>query len=101
MIDSTNSALVLVVDDDMMMRLLARETLEQAGFRVEEAEDGEAALSVFQTLRPDVVMLDVLMPVLDGFDTCAALRRLDGGAHVPILMMTGLDDTDSINRVYE
>jgi diguanylate cyclase (GGDEF)-like protein/PAS domain S-box-containing protein len=101
MTDSLKSALVLVVDDDMMMRLLARETLEQAGFRVEEAEDGEAAVSAFQALRPDVVMLDVLMPVLDGFDTCAALRRLDGGMHVPILMMTGLDDTDSINRVYE
>ena len=101
MTDSIKSALVLVVDDDMMMRLLARETLEQAGFRVEEAEDGEAALAAFQALRPDLVMLDVMMPVLDGFEACAALRELEHGMHVPILMMTGLDDTDSINRVYE
>ena len=93
--------LILVVDDDMTMRLLARETLEQAGFRVEEAEDGQAGLDAFTELRPDVILLDVMMPVLDGFEACAALRRLEGGACVPILMMTGLDDSDSINRVYE
>jgi len=92
--------LVLVVDDDMMMRILARETLEQAGYRVEEAEDGQAAVSAFQTLRPDVILLDVMMPVLDGFEACAAIRGLEGGERVPVLMMTGLDDSDSINRVY-
>ena len=93
--------LILVVDDDMTMRLLARETLEQAGFRVEEAEDGQAALDAFAERGADVILLDVMMPVLDGFEACAALRRLKGGASVPILMMTGLDDSDSINRVYE
>jgi diguanylate cyclase (GGDEF)-like protein/PAS domain S-box-containing protein len=101
MSDSFQPALVLVVDDDMTMRLLARETLEQAGFTVEEAEDGHGALAAFEALRPDVVLLDVVMPVLDGFEACAALRALEGGLHVPILMMTGLDDSDSINRVYE
>jgi diguanylate cyclase (GGDEF)-like protein/PAS domain S-box-containing protein len=100
MTDDSQRPLVLVVDDDMMMRLLARETLEQAGFRVEEAEDGQAAVTAFEALRPDVVLLDVIMPVLDGFEACAAIRRLEGGDCVPVLMMTGLDDSDSINRVY-
>ena len=93
--------LVLVVDDDVTMRLLARETLEQAGFRVEEAADGGAGVAAFERLRPDIVLLDVQMPVLDGFGACAALRKLEGGDHVPVLMMTGLDDSDSINRAYE
>jgi diguanylate cyclase (GGDEF)-like protein/PAS domain S-box-containing protein len=83
------------------MRMLARETLEQAGFVVEEAGDGQAGLEAFEALSPDVVLLDVIMPVLDGFETCAALRALPHGARVPILMMTGLDDSESINRVYE
>jgi len=101
MMSASEQPLVLIVDDDVTMRLLASETLGQAGFRVVEAEDGRAALAVFEALRPDVVLLDVMMPVLDGFETCAALRRIEGAEHVPVLMMTGLDDSDSINRVYE
>ena len=93
--------LVLVIDDDGMMRMLVREALESGGFRVEEAEDGEQGLALFPALRPDVVLLDVVMPGMDGFDTCAALRRLPAGARVPVLMMTGLDDTASVNRAYE
>jgi diguanylate cyclase (GGDEF)-like protein/PAS domain S-box-containing protein len=93
--------LVLVVDDDRMTRLLTRETLEQGGFGVEEAGDGQAGLAAFEQFRPDLVLLDVMMPVLDGFEACAALRRLEGGNRVPVVMMTGLDDSESINRAYE
>lgn len=92
---------VLVVDDDLTMRLLARTSLEQAGFVVEEAEHGEQALSLFAYVRPDIVLLDVMMPGLDGFDTCAALRRLPDGERTPVLMVTGLEDLDSIHRAYE
>lgn len=95
------SPLVLVVDDDVTTRLLARESMEQAGFRVEEAEDGAAALSIFADLHPDIVLLDLMMPRMDGFDTCAALRSLPEGIHTPVLMMTGLDDVQSITRAYE
>ena len=93
--------LVLVVDDEAIMRLLARTTLEQAGFAVEEAEDGQAGLAAFERLQPDLVLLDVMMPILDGFEACEALRKLEGGEHAPVLMMTGLDDSDSINRAYQ
>ena len=100
---STGAAkqLVLVVDDDVITRTLSRETLEQGDFAVEEAEDGEGGVAAFERLRPNIVLLDVMMPVLDGFEACAALRRLEGGEHVPVLMMTGLDDADSINRAFE
>lgn len=93
--------LVLVVDDDMTVRFLAREVLEQAGFCVEEADDGAPALTVFTANPPDIVLLDVMMPTMDGFAACAALRAQPGGSHIPVLMMTGLDDMDSINRAYE
>jgi diguanylate cyclase (GGDEF)-like protein/PAS domain S-box-containing protein len=93
--------LVLVVDDEAIMRLLARATLEQAGFAVEEAGDGQAGLAAFERLQPDLVLLDVVMPILDGFEACRALRKLPGGEHAPVLMMTGLDDSDSINRAYQ
>lgn len=94
---------ILVVDDGMTIRLLVREALEQAGFVVEEAEDGRQALAMFQHLSPtpDLVLLDVLMPELDGFETCAALREMPAGEHLPIVMLTGLEDEGSIHRAYE
>ena len=101
MSSATAKQLVLVVDDDVITRSLARETLEQGNFVVEEAEDGEAGLSAFERLRPSIVLLDVMMPALDGFEACAALRELEGGEHIPVLMMTGLDDAESINRAFE
>jgi len=93
--------LVLVVDDDNMMRRLVRATLEQAGFTVEEAEDGREGVAAFERTRPDMVLLDVMMPNMDGFEACTALRSMEGGDLVPVLMMTGSTDSDWINRAYE
>ncbi|MGQ0656950.1 MAG: putative bifunctional diguanylate cyclase/phosphodiesterase [Chromatiales bacterium] len=92
---------VLVVDDDPAARLLAREALEQAGFHVTEAEDGREALRLIELEPPDIVLLDVIMPELDGYAACTVIRSLSGGQHVPVLMMTGLDDMESIKRAYE
>jgi len=91
---------VLVVDDEEMQRILARTSLEQAGYIVDEAADGAQALDRFAESVPDLVLLDVRMPVLDGFDTCQAIRETPEGRHMPILMLTGLDDVDSIDRAY-
>lgn len=93
-------ARILVVDDDVTTRFLVSETLEQAGFYIEQAENGRQALADFERLRPDLVTLDVMMPELDGFTTCAELRRLPHGSQVPILMVTGLDDYDSIHQAF-
>ncbi len=92
--------LVLIVDDEDLTRLFARQTLEAAGFRVEEATDGDLGLAAIQQLAPDLVMLDVLMPIRDGFEVCAALRSLPERSETPVLMMTGLEDADAIDRAY-
>jgi len=91
----------LVVDDDMVLRPLMSEVLRQVGFVVAEAEDGKQALSAFVQVHPDIVLLDVVMPDMDGFTICATLRALPAGEHTPVLMVTGLDDTESIKRAYE
>lgn len=92
--------LILIVDDELSVRLLVRSCLRKAGFDVEEAEDGPQALSLFSSLNPDMVLCDVLMPGMSGYDVCTEMRKLDAGAHVPIVMLTGLDDMQSIEDAY-
>ena len=92
---------ILVVDDDVIMRDMARESLTKVGFSVSEAENGVRALQALEKLRPDIILMDVMMPEMDGFATACAVRQLPGFEMVPILIMTALDDLDSINRAYE
>ena len=65
------------------------------------ADGGAAGLRLFQAHRPDIVLLDCLMPRKDGFATCGELRAMPEGEHVPVLMLTSLSDEDSVNRAYE
>ena len=92
---------IFLIDDSPVDRFMAREALEQEGFRVIECDSGEAGLSACAEHLPDCVLLDVKMPRMNGFETCAALRATEHGTHLPVLMLTGLDDVDSINRAYE
>jgi len=92
--------LVLVVDDDGTARFLARASLERADLAVEEAANGREGVAAFERLRPELILMDVLMPEMDGFEACAAIRSLPGGELVPVLMMTGLDDVESIRKAY-
>ena len=98
---SRKQPLVLVVDDDELQRLPARATLEQAGFEVQEAEDGSEALRLVDDCRPDLILLDVKMPGADGFTVCEQIRAEPATELTPVLMMTGLEDVESINRAYE
>lgn len=91
---------VLVVDDDDIQRVMCCESLTQAGFNVVEANDGLPALEAFENQKIDLVILDVMMINLDGFETCRRIRKSPEGKHVPILMMTGLDDVESIDHAY-
>ena len=91
---------ILVADDDGTQRLFFRQALDAAGFDVIEAEDGATALTAFERCRPALALLDVLMPVMDGFAACAALRATEAGRHAPILMMTSLDDIGAVERAY-
>jgi len=92
---------ILVVDDDMMIRLLMRESLEQAGFDVLEAEDGAKAIQSFTETLPEIVLMDVEMPKMDGFSACAALRRLPQGEDTPVILVTGHDDAETVNRAFD
>ena len=92
---------VLVIEDDKMQRFLYREALEPAGFEIVEADSGRTAIAIFGEVSPDVVLLDVLMPEMNGFDTCRAIRAMPIGTTTPILMATGLDDIESIELAYQ
>ncbi|MFN0314782.1 MAG: EAL domain-containing protein [Burkholderiales bacterium] len=92
---------ILVADDEELTRLFARQALEAEGFHVEEAEDGKSALEVARRVRPDLIILDVLMPGKSGFEVCQEMRRRPEFRRTPILMMTGLDDADSVKHAYD
>ena len=94
-------AKVLLVDDDDVNLLLIAVALRERGFVVTEASSGERAIELLADWLPDVVVLDALMPGLDGFQTCRELRILPGCESLPVLMLTGLDDDASITRAYE
>ncbi len=94
-------ALILIIDDDAAHRLVARKALEQAGFMVEEAKDGEQGFFAVIRTRPDLVLLDVMMPKFDGYEFCVELRRDPEFINLPVLMVTALDDIESINRAFE
>lgn len=96
-----NTAVVLVADDDESVRTFIRAALEEVGLIVCEASNGEEALQQFAVRRPDIIVLDVMMPVMDGYTTCSRLRGSVGGSRVPILMMTGMDDVEAIAGAYE
>ena len=94
-------SLVLIVDDEPFMRMQLRLSLQYEGYRTAEAQDGREALIVFQQLHPDIVLLDAIMPDMDGFDCCTQLQSLDASKYTPILMITGLEDQESVDRAFE
>ncbi len=93
--------LILIVEDDAQLRTLLRIAIQNSDYDVAEAEDGLSALDSFHLRRPDAILLDVMMPDMDGFQVCEAVRATPHGKNIPVIMMTGLDDTDSIDRAYE
>src|SRR5450631_3462292 len=92
---------VLIIDDDPVFTLLASETLEQAGFKAKVASNTQDALTSFEQEKPDLVLLDVELPGSNGFQLCATLRAMSPGVDVPIVMVTGHDDTESIAQAYQ
>lgn len=95
-----DSPLVLVVDDDRSLRALLCFAMEEEGYRVVEANNGENCLAQFMRLQPDLVLLDAVMPVMDGFTCCSQLRTLPIAEHTPVLMITVLDDRESVDRAF-
>lgn len=99
--EETRAALILVVDDDVTVRSMAEHYLGAAGFRVLTLSEGGSVLETFQTSRPDAVLLDVMLPDADGFSICRELRNLPEAEHVPVAMLTSLNDEDSIRMAFE
>ncbi|WP_017653531.1 GGDEF domain-containing response regulator [Fortiea contorta] len=122
---SKQPPVILVADDDQTVRLLLRRAMEKEGYRVVEVNDGEQCLHAYETIKPDIVLLDAVMPVMDGFTCCkqllkiarnnlmSALATFDTDSalgntvisklweRTPILMITCLDDEESVNRAFE
>ena len=92
---------ILIVDDDQTSRLLASCSLSASGFEVLEAPDGETALEVLAARRVALVLLDVEMPGIDGFETCKRIRILPEHCSTPVVMITGNDDQQSIEAAFE
>ncbi|MDM9584465.1 PleD family two-component system response regulator [Nostoc sp. GT001] len=95
-----SQCLVLIVDDEPFIRLILRHFLEQEGYQIAEAQNGIEAINVFKQLHPDIVLLDAIMPDMDGFECCTQLELLDCNKHTPILMITGLEDQESVDRAF-
>ena len=92
---------VLVVDDEAVTRMMVRRVLSDSGYDVVDVEDGEAAVRTCRDTPPDLVLMDVRMPVMNGFDACRAIRQLAGGQHLPVLMLTALDDVMAATLAFE
>ncbi|WP_312488957.1 putative bifunctional diguanylate cyclase/phosphodiesterase [Massilia timonae] len=99
---STQRGTVLVADDDPVMRLLMLEMLAQVGMEGIEAGDGQEAVELARERVPDLILMDVDMPRMDGFTACRAIRAAEkDGACVPIVMVTGSDDVEAVTQAYE
>lgn len=92
---------ILIAASDPSRRTRMRKTLEEAGFAVVAAANGEEALEKFKTGDPDVVLLDTNLPKMDGFEVCRAIRQIPAGQHKPILLVVGAGKAEAIRRAFE
>ena len=98
---SAKQVRVLIADDDAILREIAGAMLKEAGFAVQSVASGDAAVAACALRMPDIALLDVEMAGGDGYQACTNIRCLPGGADLPIVMVTGCDDTVSIDQAYE
>jgi CheY-like chemotaxis protein len=91
------AARILIADDDDSIRRLIATNLLAAGYEVIAAKDGKEACALFEKEAPDVVLLDVMMPGMDGFAACDAIRQLPNGANVPVAFLTAHGDARTVS----
>jgi DNA-binding response OmpR family regulator len=94
--DPQQAPIILVVDDEEDIRYLLQISLEQEGFRVVTASSGREALHFIADNRPDLVVLDVMMPEIDGFEVLRRLKENEATCHIPVVMLTAKDSTSAV-----
>jgi DNA-binding response OmpR family regulator/DNA-binding CsgD family transcriptional regulator len=94
-------SIVLVVDDSIDELTMISETLESAGTTTLVARDGQSALAIVERVTPDAILMDAVMPGMDGFETCRRLKQKSAIADVPVIFMTGLSDTDHVLQGFD
>lgn len=92
---------ILIAEDDRMTRAMISHILANDGYRVIEAEDGKACLAAYHKETPNLVLLDAMMPGINGFDCCGQIMKLPESAYTPILMITGLEDQTSVDWAFD
>jgi len=98
---STNKLKALLADDDAGIQLTLCALLEQKGYVVTTVGNGVQAVDALSNDEFNIVLLDIRMPEMDGFEACKSIREMENGKNVPILMLTGQDDADSIKKAFE
>ncbi|WP_445369007.1 EAL domain-containing protein [Methylomonas sp. BW4-1] len=94
-------SLILAIDDDDMVRLMLQEILQREAFDVICAASGKQGLALAASERPNLVLLDVMLPDLNGFDCLQAIKNMPGNSLLPVVMLTGMDDLESVNRAFQ
>lgn len=92
---------ILVIDDEALTRRLLHHCLTRAGYDVIEAENGQDALTKLESTHPDFIISDVLMPVMNGFETVKAIREMPEFVHTPVIFLSSKADTDAEHRGLE
>jgi diguanylate cyclase (GGDEF)-like protein len=92
---------VLIVDDDQSTRMTVASVLEREGYQVELGANGRDAVRLFEVLRPNVIIMDAMMPIKDGFEACREIKAMQGGSDVPVLITTALESEKSVDLAYE
>ena len=101
--DTSKPSLILIVDDDKSTRILLKLLLQKEGFQILEVENGQECLNAWQQHQPDMILLDAVMPVMDGFECCQKINQIqkqNNDLGIPILMITGLNDRESVDRAF-
>ena len=99
--EATEQKTILIADDDPAIRNILRLAIEKQGHKVIDVDDGAKAFAAFEEHSPALVLLDVDMPVENGYSACRRIRRSPDGKGIPILMVTGRADIDSVSNAYD
>lgn len=93
---SENKSTILIVEDEVALREALKDKLEREGFMTAEAKNGEEGLQICESVKPDLVLLDIIMPIKDGITMLKELRETGWGKNVPVILLTNLSDNEKV-----